>query len=261
MFKSFTARDTTATTRRRFAKSQLSVEALDRRQLLSGSPWSVAAAGISNPTPSPSAVGTTAAYVDALPASRSTGVAARPPLDLITGFVYFSRFKPEVKITVGTDGQVTAAAKITMPSAGPQPILWGTPIRSGSDVTIAVRPITSCWPTPGAQVITTHTHEYQLGTFSNGTYRLKFTCDNVTFVVKEFTVGKGDRVRIQPVEPLTPVPFGRLPVTMEPLVVPLKPQPTCFFPSTMKPVSTLPATITTAMPTTTNVSVSTTGPR
>jgi len=106
---------------------------------------------------------------------------------------------PEVVIDVTADGQVTASARVTAPEAGPLPFEWGTPVRNGAVVTVEIRDRADPGPDLRAQVITEHRHRYDLGTFTDGTYRLEFAYRGRTVLVKEFVVGTGQGVVILPV--------------------------------------------------------------
>lgn len=106
---------------------------------------------------------------------------------------------PEVTIDVTADGQVTATARVTAPVAGPLPFDWGTPVRNGAVVTVEIRDRADPGPDLRAQVITEHRHQYDMGTFTDGTYRLEFAYRGRSLLVKEFVVGTGQGVVILPV--------------------------------------------------------------
>jgi hypothetical protein len=106
---------------------------------------------------------------------------------------------PEVVIDVTADGQVTATARVTAPEAGPLPFEWGTPVRNGAVVTVEIRDRADPGPDLRAQVITEHRHRYDLGTFTDGTYRLEFAYRGRTVLAEEFVVGTGQGVVILPV--------------------------------------------------------------
>lgn len=198
MFSLLAPRNAAPAQRDRTAPTRLSLEQLDRRQVLSAAPWAVDTTG---------------------PVATVSPAMGIPQIVTQTGIA-----KPDLTIDVSRDGTVKAVATVTAPSAGPLPVAWGTPSRSGNLVTIAINVAPDRGSDGvGAQVITRHRHEYHLGTLPDGAYRLQFTVGGRTMLSREFMVGKDRGATILPVDVSKPQAPTAHPVSGKSSVAPPAP--------------------------------------